>query len=113
MKRIIKFRAWDKEFKVMRLAEEIKSNSIYSLEFNTHWEVMQFTGLLDSKGKEIYERDIVKGISDNEEEIFQVSWIEERNYCGWNIGTNDDACEILGNVFENPELLNETKTQKD
>jgi len=49
------------------------------------YEIMQFTGLKDSKGKEIYEGDIV-------------SWKAEGA-----IG----ELEIIGNIYENPELLKE------
>lgn len=62
----------------------------------------QFTGLYDKNGKEIYEGDILKGgiyLS------YEVKWDYEDN--GWNV-KNDDIrkhYEIIGNIHENPELL--------
>lgn len=72
----------------------------------------QFTGLLDKNNKEIYEGDIVKyDLGEVEGLINKVVW----DHFGWRISeTNNSACfpltsgldyEIIGNIFENPELL--------
>ena len=83
-------------------------------------EVMQFTGLLDKNGKEIYEGDsdgksIVKFDSFDEEDVEYDGIMGEIS--GWYIeNINTGNClpltpkrafnfEIIGNIYENPELL--------
>ncbi len=89
--------------------------------------VMQFTGLLDKSGKEIYEGDIVK--YDESEKISAwvagetaiVMWVaprftfrtkpyEEFTGSNQNMPSEDDAefLEVVGNIYENPELLTQT-----
>lgn len=69
----------------------------------------QFTGLYDKHGKEIYEGDVVK---DNYGEIGSVEWDNEKAW--FYISTQNGGCffdqdtrayEIIGNIHENPELL--------
>ena len=79
-------------------------------------ELMQFTGLLDKNGKEIYEGDIVK---DSEEKLLTIEWdahhvafVASDRWMEWlrgygNSGNPYEArqCEIIGNIYENPELI--------
>ena len=72
-----------------------------------HFIWMQFTGLLDKNGKEIYEGDILKW----NDEVSQVMWrlydsmFEiEKIFNGFSERVTSDY-EIIGNIYENPELL--------
>ena len=81
--------------------------------------VGQFTGLLDKNGKEIYEGDIIRSYDSNGETITHYIEWKERDAVyratnikypllgGWAYQDWIDECEkeIIGNVFDNPELL--------
>jgi len=89
--------------------------------------LMQYTGLKDKKGKDIYEGDIIRYDSDESMnkwvrgEIAEVIYIPARFLLRMspfneissnvNIMRNDveDCVEVIGNIYENPELLEETK----
>lgn len=82
--------------------------------------LMQFTGLLDKNGKEIYEGDIVRVITDLEEGAELLMKVEWENGAfilygyGWAIILCEEEryreLEIISNIYENPELL--TKENK-
>ena len=114
--RIIKFRAWNKDFKTMgrpfTLQDAIGSREVNGV--NTCGiDYMQFTGLIDKNGKEIYEGDILQYIDgDNSPELYQVIFsngnfilasLEDAEYDEY-IGDFDPK-EVIGNIYENPELL--------
>lgn len=121
--RQIKFRAWDDKNKLMRTdfaISAIPENSNASLEEESQvfqfmatlppktksqkWELMQFTGLHDKNGKEIYESDILQLDGMN----IIVEWIHDEHRLGWSpyISCNGNTgFEIIGNIYESPELL--------
>ena len=112
--REIKFRAWNKQRKEMIIVEEIhfKYNSIvYDEGIITspmkNFEMMQFTGLKDKKGKEIYEGDVLEnGFKDSKYKIiFEDGKFVADQLEGFGIFDIEDEWEVIGNIYENPELL--------
>lgn len=84
-------------------------------------EFLQFTGLLDKNGKDIYEGDIIKGFADFSEcsngelgcfeAIYEFTDKVEFEGCGFYCSRADfpldqyEKFEIIGNIYENPDLL--------
>ena len=119
--REIKFRAWGPGIdKTMHYNTDISGEGKflvlyydYSYEEKENYILMQYTGLKDANGKEIYEGDIVKATSDqytNENFIGKVIF-DEGYFCTW-VNKNDirgiwgdDNIEVIGNIFENKDLL--------
>ncbi len=84
---------------------------------NSNINIQQFTGLLDKNGREIYEGDIAKIIDPitkqikNLEIVYEPSSFYAKNTVNnfkRNLATFDSIyfLEIIGNIYENPELLN-------
>ena len=131
MTREIKFRAWDKETKSMiKEVWEIGLKSNYNQPWligddkrTDNFELMQYTGLKDKNGKEIYENDIIRVNDDRDGDRTYEVIFEKGCYWGNCIYTPrittpqktllcdldffvHQSQEIIGNIYENPELLN-------
>ena len=150
--RTIKFRAWDKECEVMVYSDkhnhkdydcdywfDINNENVYCMWSEDYDDIcgftetrsgeldniMQYTGLKDKNGKEIYEGDIFKydevrdddGYILDSEEYVKVEWVEELGgfhivnvndepYCTVAEALEDDLY-VIGNIYENPELMND------
>ena len=125
MNRVIKFRAWDKTngWMIPDYDNWISFDGKYwtsparpydtpnqEIVSQSNVELMQFTGLLDKNGTEIYEGDIVKSdLVDTSGRYESIYW--RNDLCGWSIPGENHAkhYEVLGNIYENPELLKESK----
>lgn len=114
--REIKFRFWLPAFK--RFANKFNDGNYWDVEDwispDTKNNVIpqQFTGLKDKNSREIYEGDIIKHTYYGSKNygyvsIFEVRWTETGFISLTYI--NEYHTEILGNIFENPKLLELTK----
>ena len=124
--REIKFRAWDKEQKEW-VKYSITDNIPIFCHNTSRWKtdkegkrfiLCQYTGLKNFNGKEIYEGDIVRAVvfskwigvakySDkNQAFVFECI---DKNYRGNIVFMSqfDQGFKILGNIYENPEMLEE------
>lgn len=119
MQREIKFRAWDKELLEMIPPKKIMCGQLGMLiDTDKEWtdvsysmdrfNVMQYTGLKDKNGKEIYEGDL---LNDSNGYIWLVSWND--NHGCYQVTNDNIVVEIIdndnevvvGNIYSNPELV--------
>ena len=124
--REIKFRAWDEEDESM-----VDWGIIIDDGFHKYLscELMQFTGLKDKNGKEVYEGDVVKTHFAGEDLIGEIEYVDKwakfcfgalnKHGCGiafdpesvfyWYYAEDDEEgtsiCEVIGNIYETPQIL--------
>lgn len=116
--REIKFRAWEKDAMRYDVQKDWSShgNSFGHVLQDKGTVVMQFTGLKDKNGKEIYEGDILQHEPDGNmpHHYIVVYWdgVMAAYYVKFQNSNGTDLLEgytkrhkIIGNIYENPELL--------
>ena len=122
--REIKFRAWNTFIKKMYDFNTIKNSGIFALDKGLdgndflvlplkNIELMQYTGLKDKNGVEIYEKDVLecRGWNKTEQEWVKNFLIVFIDGCFALKGTDGGMyglfknSKVIGNIHENPELL--------
>lgn len=106
--REIKFRAWDgkKMDRVHTLWLQYVEKDWYIPGDKKYEAIMQYTGLKDKNGKEIYEGDILKfNTKGGNEMVYEVKWKGKGFKPTRMSEDNQEEIEIIGNIYENKELL--------
>ncbi|HDJ2830057.1 TPA: YopX family protein [Staphylococcus aureus] len=126
---ILKFKAWDKDKKVMSIIDEIDFNSGYIListgykSFN-EVKLLQYTGLKDKNNTEIYDGDIAEFKYPHDKRFKEIGVITHSaekacfviKMIRYTIqefelyrGVVNSYLKVIGNKFDNPELLEESE----
>jgi uncharacterized phage protein (TIGR01671 family) len=126
-----KFRAWDTKVNKMFYSDDCFFSFITGNLIERDGEngsdqdsqiVMQYIGVKDSTGKEIYEGDIV-ALKDNDNIKFKIVW--DFNACAYFTAYNDKELmyysdmdlsrymKVIGNIYENPEFTISDESQYD
>lgn len=131
-----KYRAWNekqgmcdaKEFRKLGLTVTLDGHILFDnfADESLKWKLIQYTGLKDKSGKEIYEFDhlsfTVFDINDNDTQYEGYVVYSGSRFMLWNkpddefygsdggfdldwIVNQDDELEVIGNIYENPDLL--------
>jgi len=116
--RQIKFRAWDIEEKkwiylgmssMLAISDDGHLRQFYPTEqghghkeYPRPYVLMQYTGLHDKNGKEIYEGDILDGVFAPGPEAVTFEYGRFSTKSGFDLA----KAMVIGNIYENPELLN-------
>lgn len=136
--REIKFRAWNKLAKCMAIVDMLDfmfdayrahriEGPLSGSGHLTDIVLLQFTGLHDKNGREVYEGDIIKSTTlYNDTQYAQVLWDETMSLSSWDSSEtwmlhflsgvkctlypfckyrNSDTIEVIGNIYENPEMM--------
>ena len=125
--REIKFRAWHPALK--KMFYDCRVGSEDWLDRSTHFggdhdTLMQYTGLKDKNGVEIYEGDILAPMSNDYQPKYEGNWVvifTEGAFFGESSNEYvetwlpywkpDDEIEVIGNIYENKELLEPTPSK--
>lgn len=106
--REIKFRAWDTLNGVMEQMHAIEYLARTETRNQKRFILMQFTGLLDKNGKEVFEGDILQYGPWKEQIVWHGSFwgLKWRNLSPYPLYLMEATqWEIIGNIYENPDLL--------
>ena len=121
--RDIKFRFYDTHFKKMLTTDEMNNYEVWDCMQDDRFKNMQYTGLKDISGVEIYEGDIVSIQYDHDKPtIHEVVWcgidypafdFQPQLNCECNgfsqyHNDQDTIVEVIGNIYENPKLLGDS-----
>ena len=123
MQRTIKFRAWDKTLNKIHSWSTIENHfTLEELLDDNFFEAMQYTGLKDKNGNEIYDGDYIRysmrtingsiythvcRVFQHESGTWRIEGYHEDNHSYETKGTvyaTHLICEVIGNIYENPEL---------
>lgn len=129
MNRLIEYRVWDVEGKRWLPSWQIHIEGDGSIHKHVggdeyhevreeFYTIQQFTGLLDIDGNKIFEGDIVEAVSSDNKYLSNVKWDQNDGRWGfisiktksmtfhYDLGYGCSKWRVVGNILENPELVN-------